>query len=67
VVNLRDLGARAYLFDAAGADIGICHLPLPVLRGDLALLAQATFRVVAIVDALPAGAAIDMLAVVEAV
>ncbi|MFL5929449.1 MAG: hypothetical protein ACJ77E_21150 [Gaiellaceae bacterium] len=65
MVNLRDLGVRAYLF--AGADIGICHLPLPVLRGDLALLAQAAFRVVAIVDALPAGAAIDMLAVVEPV
>jgi hypothetical protein len=64
VVELRDLGARAHLFDAAGDDLGFCHLPVPVARGDLALVAGATFRVLDVVDDLAPGAAIDMLAVV---
>jgi hypothetical protein len=65
MVNLRQLGARAHLYDASGGDIGFCHLPLPVVIGDLAALENAIFRVVGVVDGVQPGDAIDALVLVE--
>ena len=67
VVNLRELGARAHLFDDDGDDLGFCHLPQPVGFGDLAALDSATFRVVGVIDDFDPGDAIDVVAVVEPV
>jgi hypothetical protein len=67
VVTLRDLGARARVHAEDGDDLGICDLPRPVALGDLAALEEGTFRVVDVVDGLPPGRAIDVLAVVEPV
>jgi hypothetical protein len=64
VVNLRQLGARAHLYDGHGEDLGFCHLPLPVEAGDLAAIEGATFRVAFVIDGTP-GAPIDAVAVVE--
>jgi hypothetical protein len=65
VIDLREIGARAHLYDASGDDLGFCHLPRPVVPGDLAANLDGIFRVVAVVDELARGAAIDLLAVVE--
>jgi hypothetical protein len=65
VIDLHSLGAHAHLFDADGDDLGFCHLPWPVARGDLAALDGKTFRVVDYVDRLAPDAVIDLLAVVE--
>jgi hypothetical protein len=65
VIDLRELGACAHLYDESGYDRGFCHLPTPVVPGDLAANADGIFRVVAVVDELAPGAAIDLLAVVE--
>ena len=65
VIDLREIGACAHLYDASGDDLGFCHLPTPVVPGDLAANADGIFRVVAVVDELSPGAAIDLLAVVK--
>jgi hypothetical protein len=65
--GLRELGARAHLFDRDGNDLGFCHLPRPVWVGDLAVLEDATFRVLSVVDDLDPAAAIDVLVAVEPV
>ena len=65
--HLRRLGAHVHLYDADFDDLGFCHLPRPVGRGDLAVVAGRTFRVVDYVDSLAPGSTIDLLAVVEPV
>jgi hypothetical protein len=67
LVNLRQLGARAHLYDEHGEDLGYCHLPMPVEAGDLAAVDGAIFRIVGTVDGIPLGHAIDELAVVRPV
>jgi hypothetical protein len=64
-MGLGELGARVRLVDSDGDDLGVAHLPRPVLPGDLAALEQGfPFRVVAVVDFKAGGA--DVLAEVEA-
>src|SRR5262249_60000300 len=58
VIDLREIGACAHLYAASGEDLGFCHLPTPVVPGDLAANADGIFRVVAVVDELAPGAAI---------
>jgi hypothetical protein len=67
MVNLRQLGARAHIYNEDGTDLGYCHLPLPVEAGDLAAVDGAVFRIVGTVDGIPLGHMIDTLAVVEPV
>jgi hypothetical protein len=64
-MGLGELGASVRLIDSDGDDLGVAHLPRPVLHGDLAALEEGfPFRVVAIVDLDVGGA--DVLAEVEA-
>lgn len=67
MVKLRQLGARALLYGEDGADLGVCHLPLPVDAGDLAAVEGAIFRIVGTVDGIPLGHTIDALVVVRPV
>jgi hypothetical protein len=67
VVNRRQLGARTLLYGEDGEDLGVCHLPMPVEAGDLAVVDGAIFRIAGTVDGIPLGHAIDALAVVTPV
>lgn len=44
------LGVPVRVHDMSGDDLGIAHVPTPVLVGDLVLLEQASFHVVDVVD-----------------
>ncbi len=65
-MGLGELEVRVCLIDSDGDDLGLAHLPRPVMTGDLAALEQGfPLRVVGVVD-LEVGGAVDLLAEVEA-
>jgi hypothetical protein len=65
-MGLGELGVRVRLVDGNGDNLGLAHLPPPVLPGDLAALEQGfPLRVVDVVD-FEEGGAVDALAEVEA-
>jgi hypothetical protein len=65
-MNLGDLGARVRLIDRHGDDLGLAHLPRPVVQGDVAAVDHGPpLRIVLLVE-LETGGAVDALAEVEA-
>jgi hypothetical protein len=64
-MGLGELGAPVRLIDSGGEDIGVVHMPRPVVCGDLAALEQGfPLRVIGVVE-LEKGGAVDVLAEVE--
>jgi hypothetical protein len=66
VTHLRDLGARVHLYDEERGNVGVAHMPKPVVIGDVLAIEGATFRVTDLIDRMPGGN-VDVLAVVEPV
>jgi len=65
-MGLGELGARVRLIDSDGDELGVAHLPRPVVPGDLAALEQGfPLRVVGVIELEVAGAT-ALLAEVEA-
>jgi hypothetical protein len=64
--TVGDLGERVRLMDSNGDQIGLAHLPRPVVPGDLAALEQGfPLRVLGVVH-LATGGEVEVLAEVEA-
>lgn len=64
-MGLGELGARVRLISSDGDDLGVAHLPCPVLAGDIAALEQGfPLRLVAV--GLEVGETVELVAEVEA-